>query len=76
MERTLEAAGKGVGRWCADDVGAVVWGKPGLRELARIFKNSDKLAGLALKPPKCCASPLWAPWSDDLIAPTSERLAS
>ena len=27
LERTLEAAQKGIGRWCADDVGAVVWGE-------------------------------------------------
>eukprot|EP00959_Pyramimonas_sp_CCMP1952_P267915 5601558-Pyramimonas_sp.AAC.1 len=38
MERAAGSAGKGVGRWCADDAEAAVCGKPGFEVLTRIFK--------------------------------------
>eukprot|EP00959_Pyramimonas_sp_CCMP1952_P301971 6319047-Pyramimonas_sp.AAC.1 len=69
LERTLEAALKGIGRWRADDAGAVVRGGPGLRVLARVFRISRRRARLGLKPAKCAATPLWAPWSEELCDP-------
>ena len=53
----------GVTRVCADDVGAALRSIKELKIYYNVFRLSELLAGLTLKPSKCVLVPLWANFS-------------
>ena len=58
MEVDVARRGHGIVRACADDLGAVIVGLPGLAACAPAFLASERTAGLKLKPRKCNLVPL------------------
>ena len=55
LERSLDRAGAGCARACADDVGAIARGRRALRQMARVFSLAAKFSNLVLQEKKCVA---------------------
>ena len=64
---SIEDAGLGVVRACADDIAVTVKDIASLIKLFEIFNIAEQVAGLALKAKKCFLIPLSAPLSPELV---------
>eukprot|EP00959_Pyramimonas_sp_CCMP1952_P431189 9030784-Pyramimonas_sp.AAC.1 len=71
---SLEDAGLGLARACADDIGAVLFEARGLQVLFRAMRTTRLPTVLCLKVSKCKVTPLHATFDPDLLASTRELL--
>ena len=75
MEIRVDKKDRGRARRRADDLGAGLLGRLGLRATARVFKMARPLSGLRIKPSKCFASPVGAPFCEALAQKAKLLLA-
>ena len=68
FDKVLVAAGRGILRACADDIGIALKSLATFKYLFPIFDSAQMIAGLTLKPSKCNVIPTSEQFSEELVA--------